>query len=167
MLAHTHKLLPPWPWAFQEESRGLLPSAKEPDCRGPPLDPCGPHQCLCPAVPSLQPLGLGFGGAWMPLPDAAAPHRRHPVLMHKPLPWPSPGCHRVVYFYIFRLNELCTLQGWPHISPSISRGDTGMSHMSPPDPPLREKPEPLEAFTQHWQMASEGHQGHLACACHL
>lgn len=36
---------------------------------------------------------------------------------------------------------------WPHLCPGISRGNTGMSHMNPPEP-MREMPEPLQAFTQ-------------------
>lgn len=123
VLAHTHKLLPHWPWAFQEESKGLLPSAKEPDCRGPLPGPLGAHQCLChatPRTPSLHP--------WKPWtwrgPDAPArcccPSQRRQLV-----PWPSPGCHpSCIFFYLSTEWTLHTLIQGGYTSVLASVGGT-------------------------------------------
>lgn len=113
VLAHTHKLLPHWPWAFQEESKGLLPSAKEAACRGPRQAHLGPTSASAMLLQGPQvsiPGGPGLGGARMPLPDAAAPHREGSwCLCTGHCLGPALDATQVVYFFISQLNGLCTL----------------------------------------------------------
>ena len=60
---------------------------------------------------------------------------------------------QVVYFFISRLNGLCTLGlGWPHLSPGIGEGTQhGDEPREFPGAPTRQVPEPPRPSPQHWQ----------------
>lgn len=110
VLAHTHKLLPTWPWAPGRNPGGC---SRLTGCRSqvPKNQTIGALRCLCPCC-SKDSETLDLEG-----PDA--PHREGSGALYRPLPWPGPGCHpSCIFFY---LSTEWTLHTWPRLATPLSR----------------------------------------------